>query len=44
MDSKDVYSSSVDAQKEFAKHDSELMEKIMQGKKRNIAIPRNGNR
>ena len=30
MDSKDVYSSSVDAQKEFAKHDSELMEKIMQ--------------
>ena len=36
MDSKDVYSSSVDAQKEFARHDSELMRQIMQGKKRNI--------
>ena len=37
MDSKDVYSSSVDFQKELAQHDTELMGKIMQGKKRNIA-------
>ena len=37
MDSKDVYSSSVDSQNELAQHDTDLMEKIMQGKKRNIA-------